>query len=720
MRLRGALAALFIIQLMIFVPVKMDDAGGDTTVPSIVEGTTFTWSYDFRSADGQTTRSGEMTAGVSQASWKGLDCYMLSGSIAGEYSTTEGSGDETGTFTEFYRTQDLALLDTSQEIQYTISGYDILNMTDVSYTPGYEWIRFPLSYTPAQWSVDGQKIQTSWEVHIDGDPSYSGSSEEIEDITFFIINIGSAESVTVEAGTFDTYHIREVWSDDPDGKTVDTYYSDDVDWWVKKDVWIDGDTEKIQLRHWELVEWGSNRPPSSEPIPDIVMDEDTEDSSIVLDDVFSDPDGDELTYGIEDNGSLPVAISSGRVIISPGENEFGSWSFNVTARDPIYPPIRRQVNVTVLPVNDPPVLSDPQFHPGIGDPDTEFSFTIRISDVEGDAPSSPLLHIGSLTKALSEIPGSAEDGILLGWTGTLPIGSHEHYYTIDGIRYPETGAITGPVVSSDAVPELSDGNVNPDFGGLDTIFTFSVIWEFEDGDEPDQVIMVLDGFDHMMERSGGDPITGSTYSLTTALPEGDHSHHYEAVLGVDTFRYPISEITGPSVLVPRITDHGARESDEGIAFYCIVEYGLDVEPDDVVLVISGTEYPVTSEEGSMLTGLNLSTVIELDPGTYEYTFKLTFGTRSYSADGSVDVDDPVITDDDSDDGPDDGNGDDGSSDDGSMDTYLIAAVMISGAVIVVAVILILGRKPKGPSAESWDEEEDLEAEEGQSSMVRGI
>jgi hypothetical protein len=164
------------------------------------------------------------------------------------------------------------------------------------------------------------------------------------------------------------------------------------------------------------------------PISDFSFNEDQIDSSINLNSVFFDGDGDQLTFSYSGNQNIDVDIISGIVYLTPDTNWFGSEAIIFTANDSanrniVYREQRKQksilavdenmdllstasdtVTITILPVNDAPLifsLLEPVDSVVVGITNDNLVDTLVISwepsfDVDGDSISYTLVLTGSL------------------------------------------------------------------------------------------------------------------------------------------------------------------------------------------------------------------------------------------------------------------------------------------------------------------------------------
>ncbi len=690
-------------------------ANGDVAQsPSLDPGTEFTWSYEFQNPQGDSHRSGTMNATVSEVQWRGYDCYRFHGLLTGTFTTSSGSGTETGTWYEYYRKIDLAFLDGGSDLDMMILTDKVTNVSQTSSSPPLTWIKFPLSYSDPRtiWGPVEVTLTETWEVMINDDDSTleSGSSFETKDHQYACINIDSLKPKSTDAGTFETYMIKEkIMDDSPRNKTVDYYYSEEVGWWVTKDVFEDYEGDQVRTKHYELTDWTVNLPPSVQFQPNLEMDEDVPDDSIDLDDIFSDPDGDPLSFAVVRSGPLSVEIWTGNILhIDPPTNGFGKWNVTISASDGIHPEVEVVIPVTIHPVDDPPALYDPLLDPDSGNDEDPFTFSIKLTDIDSGTPDFAEVRIGDLDHDLSVISGDNSTGMVLGWTGYLEPGDYSHYFVVDGVRHPASGTINGPEVRTSELPYLKEGGVDLSEGGLGTEFEFRVTWIGLNSEEPDEVYLFLDEESISVLGDNGDPETGIIYSRELYLEKGDHSFHFEASLDEMTFRYPENgEIEGPTVHSPEILDFGRiylSESDGKAEYRFFVNYRYlaDMEPEEVTVLLNGNTHNMNDDGGTPVSGINYTIEIWLFEGTYDVQFRV-------KADGTLitgDDEDLIVEIKEDEDGSDQ-QGEDGSGGGGYNTAIIIAFVMII-IVIAVAGFLLYSRRKR--NSMEWKEEEEYEEE----------
>ena len=719
MRWRSALLSILIMMSLFFI---LDN--DETTVagePSIGEGAYREFTYEKQRLDGEYTKEGVETATISYGSWTGTDCVIFSGTNVGTFSSNDHSGSFSGEYRSYY-TYDLALMYRWSEITTEVDGLSVTetNESRTSYGfPFHRWISLPLS-PPESWDSNVSEDKT-WDLYYSDGSDESGNDAGTMDWHFLCF---STEDVTVEAGAYTTFKIMgSRQKDTPDNRSSETWYSEDVGWWVERNVWAGPSTERVLIEHYELTDVSTNSPPEVDSTPSVTMDEDGTDDSIVLSSVFSDPDGDPLTFQVSENGTLPVTLSSGKVRIAPAGNDHGTWTFTLTAMDDKGSTASVDIDVTVNPVDDRPVLSDPTVSPDIGVDTTTFTFTINMVDIDGYTSSDLRLFVDSMEYQHPDDPGSAVDGVTLSWEMSLAVGAHSHYFIIDGTREPATGDIAGPRVESSYTPWLGNPTLSLDEAGTGDQIEYGITWTYGAGSYPDSYNIYLDGSLQQMDIGDGNPETGLEFYYITTLEEGTHSYFFEARLGLERYRYPSSgELEGPVIYDPKISGSGFGPTDledgDDATFFAIFENGHGEAPTVHVVVLDGTEYELTASSGDIATGVNYTRTVELSEGPHSYSFRfevewdvLTTSTWSFDVD-------PVEGDDD----PPPGGGIE--SEEEGADPFVIVLIVVLVTVIAGAIYYLFIEKrkdedgsgdsshPRGRNrpddGEEWEEGEEQE------------
>ena len=103
----------------------------------------------------------------------------------------------------------------------------------------------------------------------------------------------------------------------------------------------------------------SDYPPELvEPLPDVTYDEDTVVYPFNVTHYFRDPDNDSLVYTYGEVHVICDILPNGTVMFTAEKNWFGQEHITFRATDPTGALVEYTIAVTVLPVNDPPVISD--------------------------------------------------------------------------------------------------------------------------------------------------------------------------------------------------------------------------------------------------------------------------------------------------------------------------------------------------------------------------
>ncbi len=639
--------------------MTMDQGGVEGNIPkaTLVPRSELKFSYDLQNIDGTATKTGTLTATVTEVEWRGYDSFMFNGSLSGTFWTQSGSGTETGSWSEYYRKGDLAFLDQTYVTDMVIGTNTVTNTTNLHYSPSLTWIEFPLEYKNGPeksiWSTSSPvTITSTWERIINGDDQTreSGSDNEALEFDWICANLVKKD---VGAGSFDTYWIREwVRDDEPRNQVTDYFYNETVGWWVQKDVYVDDDQGlQVRTKHYELTELSMNEGPLIVSDPKIKMNEDATDKTIDLDYVFSDPDGDQLTFKVIKSDVLTSSIDDeNRLVVEPPKDHYGNESVTVSAQDALNAPVTLKVPVEVRPIDDPPVLTGPSISPMTGDETTLFTYSITSKDIDNAEPTSAEVRIDSYYYDLTKVSGDNRTGILFQYSVNLGPGEHYYGFRVDGVLYPNSGNINGPTVTARKDPYLEQGSVSPPDGNVNTLFTYKVTWMGPNGEVPDVVKVIVDGSDKELIGDGGDPITGTVFSGSMKLSEGVHSYHFEAGSGADRYRFPQSgELPGPEVAgsdEPYLSDGKVGPEEGGLS----TEFTFEVSwtgpngesPSKVVVVIDGDEVALSKRSGSPSKGMDYAGTRTLEYGDHSYYFQASYGNKFYRFPKVGDLDGPKV------------------------------------------------------------------------------
>lgn len=222
---------------------------------------------------------------------------------------------------------------------------------------------------------------------------------------------------------------------------------------------------------------------AANPVTALNFPEDTKYTGLDLNSMFTDPEGDELTFTNSSPAHIGVTINNGIANLTPSKEWNGVESIQFSANDGFHlTPVTNSVQVTVTTVNDPPFLKK-----GIGD----FSMMegtskvgVKLSDSFGDIDSSLTYTFGSLAhlnvsidKPTSTVTYTAPDL----WTGketvkfTASDGQLEVSTTVNVTVLHVNHAPTSKPIPDLEMPEngvdtsIDLGKVFADLDGFDTL-----------------------------------------------------------------------------------------------------------------------------------------------------------------------------------------------------------------------------------------------------------
>jgi len=304
----------------------------------------------------------------------------------------------------------------------------------------------------------------------------------------------------------------------------------------------------------------------------------------------------------------------------------------------------------VDPPNTPPVLDYANVDPNSGTTSTQFTYEIRYTDVDNDAPITHKVYIDGIGFTMTKTSGDYTNGAWYEYTTTLSEGTHNYYFIFnDGehadVRNPSSGSYSGPTVGSDnSPPVLTNDYVTPTSGYSDDTFTYYVRYTDDDGDAPTKQYVYIDGTPHTMTRyyySGPTPYHGR-YKYETQLNVGSHNYYFEFCDGENPD--VTTEIkNGPTVhdnLPPSISSHYVTpETGTTNTLFTYKATYSDPENDPV-----GSRHHVYVDGSDhAMTFINTYSSGGILYHKYEYETTLSVGTHSFYFEFSDDINPPVTT-----------------------------------------------------------------------------
>jgi len=290
-----------------------------------------------------------------------------------------------------------------------------------------------------------------------------------------------------------------------------------------------------------------------------------EDGSTVLDllSVFQDPQGRALQFGSETaenlNLSIEVQPPSGALLqITPRPDWNGRVLFGINATNPEGKVARSTVNLTVRPVNDPPVAehSSLNFSTVADRPYTlDVSVFSLFSDIDGDALEYAVLDIGPLAVVIDPADGRVTATPPLYWSGVV---------TFRIIASDPTGAsaevrvtlIVSPVNHAPLVV-VQPGNITFAEHGNATVDLGAAFWD------PDGDPMALGALDNIMLSvgiAGGlarveahDPHWSGNESVTFFARDPSNATAYLVI------NFTVTEVNDPPYIFRVLQNQSIRE-----------------------------------------------------------------------------------------------------------------------------------------------------------------
>ena len=367
-----------------------------------------------------------------------------------------------------------------------------------------------------------------------------------------------------------------------------------------------------------------NEPPYvANPLPDLNLEEHFGTRDVSLTGVFFDPEGDVLTYTANSSNPGVVTVSVSGTTLTVTEAGPGTANITVTARDAEFS-ASDQFQVTVVDVNDPPVVNNPinnqYLLEGFG---TEM---INLSGVFYDPDGDPMTftavssNTGVVTVSVSGATLSiTEQGI---GTSEITITASDGQYSVDDeFTVIVSAGNRAPVVAE----PISSRNYNEGFGTA----TVDLSEVFTDPDEDPLTLSASSGNTNVVTVS----VTNTTLTI------------YEAGIGTATitltandgllstnsyFEVTVSEMNHPPVVDNPIADvsynegFGSRDIDLSAVFS---------DPDDDVIFLSAS----SGNEAVVTVAVNGTTLTITEVGTGTSTVTVTASDGALSTNETFDV-----------------------------------------------------------------------------------
>jgi VCBS repeat-containing protein len=339
----------------------------------------------------------------------------------------------------------------------------------------------------------------------------------------------------------------------------------------------------------------------------------------------TDADGDALTYSVVSDGTKGTVTitnpATGAYTYVPNADENGSDSFTFKVNDGGGDSNEASVSVTILPVNDEPVLD------GIGPRSVDelepLSFVIAASDVDtGDA----------LTYSATNLPtGAVFDGDTrqFTWTPTEEQGpgSFEVTFAVSDGTLSDSEVVTISVAEVNTAPTLgSIGNQNVD---EETLLTFTAT--ATDGDDPSNTFTYA-----LVGAPAGASIDASTgvFTWTPGEDQGPDDYTFTvkvtdsgspALSSEETITVSVAEVN----VAPVLAAIGPQSGDE-LEVLSFSISGSDADLPANTLTYNATNLPTGAVFDGETRQFTWTPTEEQGPGSFDVTFAVSDGTLSDS------------------------------------------------------------------------------------------
>ncbi len=379
----------------------------------------------------------------------------------------------------------------------------------------------------------------------------------------------------------------------------------------------------------------NDAPVVSLPLADMEIDEHFGSTTVSVDGVFTDPDGDVMTYSATSSNTSVATVSVTGTTLTITEAGVGSSNITVRASDGFLTGSDVFV-LTVNNVNDAPVVSS-----AIPDQDLDEHFgtrTFNLATVFSDPDNDGLTF--QVVSTNTSVVSAAVSGSTLTLTeagigsSTVTVTASDGSLTVDDVfNVTVTNVNDAPVVSS-ALPDL---NKNEHFGSA----TVSIAGVFTDPDGDGMTYSATSSSTSVATVS----VTGTTLTITEA-GVGSSNITVTAsdgfLTGSDVFILTVTNVNDSPVLVNPVADQILNEH---FGTKTINISAVFSDPDNDVLQLSAG----SSNTGVVTVSISGTTLTLTEVGLGTSTITLTAGDGQYSVSDQFTVtvenvnDAPVVT-----------------------------------------------------------------------------
>ena len=350
----------------------------------------------------------------------------------------------------------------------------------------------------------------------------------------------------------------------------------------------------------------NDSPVIANAIADVTATEDDTDVTIDLSGVFSDVDGDTLSYtAVSADGTLVTATVSGSDLVLDFQDDAnGSTTVTVTADDGNGGTVSDTFNVTVDPVNDSPVVANAIADVTATEDDTDVTIDLSgvFSDVDGDTLSYTAVSADG-TLVTATVSGS---DLVLDFQDDAN-GSTTVTVTADdgnGGTVSDTFNVTVDPVNDSPVVANAIADVTATEDDTDVTIDLSGVFSDVDGDTLSYTAVSADGTLVTATVSGSDLVldfqddaNGST-TVTVTADDGNGG------TVSDTFNVTVDPVNDSPVVANAIADVTATEDDTDVTIDLSGVFS-DVDGDTL-------SYTAVSADGTLVTATVSGSDLVLD------------------------------------------------------------------------------------------------------------
>jgi len=421
--------------------------------------------------------------------------------------------------------------------------------------------------------------------------------------------------------------------------------------WVLEDLavvaWVQTDTTKEilngNINHIEI-----NDPVTkSDDIDDIIMNEDEPDTSIDLDDYFTDPEGADLPWDFEGADKLNFTVGAGNTVtITPEAEWSGQEHIVLWANDKYNMPLWTEFDVTVNNVNDAPELGDPTL-PDVSLTEAQTKEVFKLAEYFTDIDDTVLTFSFSGQDQVTVVVDgewikmTAPDGIQTSFTETVTFKAQD---------------AAGLFVTDEVLISVSDVNHAPTQDQQ-----FSTIEMDEDGTtnfDLDDYFSDPDPYDTLVYGVTGNlnvDVDTDAENVVTLTPIADwHGEEELTVTADDSVNTPIqatvSVVVDPVNDLPELTGTAFEEvvfeeDDDQTTLQAVSSLFTDRDGDTLVYSLAGSD-----DDVEIILNQDLTVSFEPERNWYgfkEYIIKAKDGEGFAQYNASVEVtsvNDPIVID----------------------------------------------------------------------------